>query len=232
MEEQRAETANNFANGNKAASDQFGMPVGSTDGAADISGATLPAGGSYGGAPRTGTRFCYSQVDRNRMVKRTSPMFLVTAGQTNLLLAEAVRRGWVAGGDAQADTYFKNGIRAHMDQMVTYDAGSAVSTANRDAYVAIEGTLNVSSLNASLAQIGYQYWVASFLHGPEAWANFRRTGYPALVANPFTGSEVPGNFINRIYYPPSETLVNKANYETAITAQGADDFKTKVWWAK
>ena len=214
--------------------DQYGMPIGSTDGTADVSGATLPPGGLYGtpAAPRTGTRFSYSQVDRNRMVKRTSPMFIVTAAQNNLLLAEAAIRTWVPGGNAQADTYLKNGIKAHMDQMVSYDAGSAVSAANRDAYVTAEGTLNVSSQAASLAQIGYQYWVASFLNGPEAWANFRRTGAPALAPNPFSGSAVPGAFISRLTYPPSETLVNTKNVTDAIATLGKDDLSTKVWWNK
>ncbi len=217
-----------------APADQYGMPIGSTDGSADVSGATLPAGGAYGtpAAPRTGSRFSYSQVDRNRMVKRTSPMFIVTAAQTNLLLAEAAVRTWVPGGNAQADTYFKNGIRAHMDQMVSYDAGSAVSAANRDAYVTAEGTLNVSSAAASIGQIGYQYWVASFFHGPEAWANFRRTGAPALTANPFSGSAVPGSFISRLTYPPSETLVNTKNVTDAISTLGGDALGTKVWWNK
>jgi preprotein translocase subunit SecD len=38
-----------------------------------------------------------------------------------------------------------------------------------------------------MAQIGYEYWVASFLNGPEAWANIRRTDFPVLTANPATG---------------------------------------------
>ena len=228
------QTANSFGNGSTAAANQFGVPIGSTDGAADISGALLPAGGSYGSpaAPRTGTRFCYSQVDRNRIVKRTSPMFLVTAGQSNLLLAEARVRGYITTGTASG--YFQAGIRAHMDQMVSYDPGCAVSGTNRDNYIAsAAGTLDESTTAASIAQIGYEYWVASFLHGPEAWANFRRTGAPALTPNPFSGSETPGGFINRLPYPNSEVLVNGSNVAAAIAGLGGpDDLNTKVWWNK
>ena len=230
------QTANSFGNGSKVAADQFGMPIGSTDGAADGTGALLPAGGSYGtpAAPRTGNRFSYSQLDRNRMVKRTSPLFLVTAGQTNLLLAEAAVRGWVAGGNAQADTYFKNGIKAHMDQMVSYDPGCAISAGNRDAYVATTaGALDVTTATASIAQIGYEYWIASFLNGPETWANFRRTGAPALTPNPFSGSATPGAFISRLTYPNSELLVNGQNVTSAIEGLGGPDaLTTKVWWNK
>ncbi|HMD83005.1 MAG TPA: SusD/RagB family nutrient-binding outer membrane lipoprotein, partial [Anaerolineales bacterium] len=119
------QTANSFANGDKTPLNQFGTPIGSTDGEADLSGALLPAGGSYGtpAAPRTGNRFSYSQVDRNRMVKRTSPLYLVTAAQTNLLLAEAAMRGFGGLTAADAPTFFSAGIRAHMEQMESYDPG-------------------------------------------------------------------------------------------------------------
>lgn len=226
------QTANNFANGSKVPSDQFGTPIGSTDGSADLSGALLPAGGLYGTppAPRTGTRFSYSQVDRNRMVKRTSPLFLVTAGQTNLLLAEAAMRGFAGLTAAQASTYFNDGIKAHMDQLESYDPGSKVAAADRDAYASgPEGTLSNGSLAAALPQIGYQYWVASFLHGPEAWASLRRIGYPALTPNPNSGSQVPGAFIERLTYPDAERLVNTSNVPVA---KEQDLLSLKVWWAQ
>ncbi len=230
------QTANNFGNGSKAAADQFGTPIGSTDGEADISGAKLPAGGLYGtpAAPRTGNRFSYSQVDRNRMVKRTSPLFIVTAAQTNLLLAEAAMRGFAGLTAGQASTYFNDGIKAHMDQMASYDPGCAISANARDTYVSgAEGTLLNGSLAAALPQIGYQYWVASFLNGSEAWGNFRRIGYPALAPNPFSGSQVPGAFIERLTYPDAEKLVNNENVTAAIsTLGGPDALTTKVWWAK
>ncbi len=150
-----------------APDNQYGLTMGSTDGEADISGATLPGGG---------TRYAYSQVDRNRMAKRTSPLFLVTAAQNNLLLAEARFRGWINTGTAVE--YFSKGIIAHMDQMASYDAASAVSAGARDTYVATRVPLFAGN---ELAQINYEYWIASFLNGPEAWANFRRSGYPVLA---------------------------------------------------
>jgi hypothetical protein len=230
------QTANAFANGTKVPTDQFGTPMGSTDATADVSGALLPPGGLYGSpaAPRTGNRFSYSQVDRNRMVKRTSPLFLVTAAQTNLLLAEAAMRGFGGLTSAQAPALFKEGIKAHMDQMESFDPGCKVAAADRDTYAdGAEGTLDNSSLAAALPQIGYQYWVASFLNGPETWANLRRIGYPALTANPFSGSQVPGAFIERLTYPDAEKLVNGENVTSAIgTLGGPDALSTKVWWAK
>jgi len=194
--------------------DQYGLPMGSTDGDADILGAGLPNGG---------TRYAFSQLDRNRMAKRTSPLFLVTAAQTNLLLAEARFRGWITTGSVQE--YFDEGIRQHMDQMKSFDPASAVDPADRDDYVTSREAMLAGN---ELEQINYEYWIASFLNGQEAWANFRRSGYPALAPNPFPGRDV--DWITRLTYPPTEILVNSTNVQAAIAEQGPDELDTKVWW--
>ena len=152
-------------------------------------------------------------------------MFLVTAAQSNLLLAEARFRGWISIGTA--DGYFSDGIKAHMDQMATYDALSTVAAGDRDTYAA---AMVASFSGNELTQINYEYWIASFLNGPEAWANFRRSGFPVLAVNPFPGRTV--DFITRLTYPPTEKLVNNENYQAAITSQGPDNLDTKVWWDK
>jgi hypothetical protein len=205
--------------GTTVAANQFGMPVGSDDATAQT--AAVAAG--------LGSRYAYSQVDRNRLAKRTSPVFIVTAAQNDLLLAEAAARGWITGGNAAASTYFTSGIKAHMDQMALYDAASTISASARDIY-ATANPLDVSTLNASLAQINYQYWIASFMDGSEAWANYRRSGYPVLAPNPYPGKSV--NFITRITYPPSEILVNSKNVQNAIASMGGDNLDTRVWWDK
>lgn len=168
----------------------------------------------------------FSQVDRTRMAKNTAPTFLVTAAQTQLLLAEAAQRGWVTA--ATAETYFNKGVRLHMEQLVSYDANSAVPAADIDAYL----KANPYVAATALEQINTQYWIASFLNGPEAFANFRRSGFPKLTPNPFPGKAIKGDFIKRLTYPNSEISVNNTNVKEAIGRQGADDLDTKVWWDK
>ena len=168
----------------------------------------------------------FTQVDRTRMVKMTAPSFLVTAAQTQLLLAEAAQRGWVTG--TTAETYYNRGVRLHMEQMALYDANSAVATADIDAYLKANSYVAATALE----QINTQYWVASFLNGPEAFANFRRSGFPKLTPNPFPGKSIKGNFINRLTYPNSEISANTVHVKEAIARQGADDLDTKVWWDK
>ena len=198
--------------------DQIGMPMGYDNG-------TIDARAAADGLAKF---YDYSQVDRRRMAKNTAPIFFVTAAQTQLLLAEASFRGWISSGNAAQ--YFADGIKAHMDQMATYDPGSAVAASDRDAYVANHPL----ETGRELEQINTQYWIASFLNGPEAFANFRRSGYPALAPNPYgqpNNPDVPeGTFIRRLTYPTSELSVNSANVNEAIDKQGPDVLSTRVWW--
>jgi len=168
----------------------------------------------------------FTQVDRTRMAKNTAPNFLVTAAQTQLLLAEAAQRGWVTGSTAEA--FFNKGVRLHMEQLAIFDANSAVAPAAITSYLAE----NPFKTATALEQINTQYWVASFLNGPEAFANFRRSGFPVLTPNPFPGKAIKGTFIRRLTYPNSEISVNSVNVKEAIGRQGADDLDTKVWWDK
>jgi len=199
---------------------QTGMPVGYDNGSI-VAKAQADGLASF---------YDYSQVDRRRMVKISSPVFLVTAAQTNLLLAEARFRGWITS--STADQYFSDGIKAHMDQMALYDPGCAVAAADRDNYVAA----NPLAAGNELEQINTQYWIASFLNGPEAFANFRRSGFPVLTPNPYgqpNNPDVPnGTFIRRLTYPTSELSVNTKNVNDAIARQGADKLSTRIWWDK
>jgi len=199
---------------------QIGMPMGYDNGTI-VARATADGLASF---------YDYSQADRRRITKVSAPVFFVTAAQTNLLLAEARFRGWITAGTAAQ--YFADGIRAHMDQMAAYDAGAAVPAADRDTYIAA----NPLGAGTELAQINTQYWIASFLNGPEAFANFRRSGFPVLTPNPYgqpTNPDVPnGTFIRRITYPTSELSVNSTNLNAAIAKLGPDKLSTRVWWDK
>ena len=206
--------------GTTNAADQIGMPMGYDNGTI-VAKATADGLASF---------YDYSQVDRRRMAKTTSPGFFVTAAQTQLLLAEASFRGWITTGTAAQ--YFSDGVKAHIDQLATYDAGAAVSATARDNFIAA----NPLTATTELEQINTQYWIASFLNGPETFANFRRSGFPLLTPNPYgqpTNPDVPnGTFIRRLTYPTSELSVNTTNVNTAIAAQGPDKLSTRVWWDK
>ena len=197
-------------------SKQIGMPMGKDNG-------TIVAAAAADGLA---SFYDYSQVDRRRLTKGTAPVFYVTASQNLLLLSEAAFRGWINTGTAKE--YYTAGIRAHMEQMASYDAAAAIAPA------AIQTYLDANPLDEAnaLQQINTQYWISSFLNGPEAWANFRRTGFPALTPNPYVGDIPAGTFINRLTYPVSEISANTVNVNEAIARQGPDKLDVKVWWDK
>jgi hypothetical protein len=205
----------NASKAKRDASLQIGMPLGfdnnSVRGAATADGLV--------------SFYDYSQVDRTRMAKIASPAIIVSYAQTQLLLAEAIVKGWASGS---AETAYKNAVKAHMQSLGSYDANSTVSDAAADEYIS-KITFNASK---ALEMINTEYWVTSFLNGPEAFANFRRSGFPALKKNPFPGPDIKGEFIRRLTYPNSEISVNSTNVQAAISRMGADNLDTKVWWDK
>ncbi|MEQ9439248.1 MAG: SusD/RagB family nutrient-binding outer membrane lipoprotein [Cyclobacteriaceae bacterium] len=167
----------------------------------------------------------FSQGNINTVLKVNAPEFHVTYAQTQLLLSEAAVRGWTSG---DAATLFSTGIRAHMEQMAIYDVNATIEESTIQAY------LDTHSLDMAraLEQINTQYWVASFLDGTEAWANFRRSEFPALSSNPYPGSEITEDFIRRMPYPDSEIITNQQNVTDAISRQGPDNLDTRIWWDK
>ena len=194
---------------------QVGMPMGHDNGS------IVPVAAGLGLA----SFYDFTQVDRRRVADRDAPMYFVTAAQTLLLLAEAKERGWITTATTAAE-FYNAGVSAHMEQMAEYDDGSAIAPEDIDAYLAAHP---YDPANA-MEQINTQYWVASLMNGPEAWANFRRTGYPDLAPNPFPGKDITGDFIRRLTYPNSEISVNSDNVNAAIDRMGADNLDTRVWW--
>lgn len=195
---------------------QQGMPYGYND-------ATISSEPNYPG--KIGAAWKYSQLNRKTLAKIDAPEFFITLSQTQLLLAEAAQRGWITG---EAVNYYNAGVKAHMGQMQQYDRSAFISEELQNAYL----DSNPFNPADALKQINTQYWISSFLNGSEAWANFRRSGFPQLEPNPYPGADpvVKGDFIHRLQYPAREISVNADNYKDAVARMGADNMATRVFW--
>ena len=196
--------------------DQQGMPFGYSE-------ATIANDPLYPG--KSGSAWKYSQLNRRTVAKIDAPEFFITYAQTELLLAEVAQRGWISGTVA---TLYEAGVRAHMDQMAQYDVTATIPGAAQDAYM----LANPFNAGTALQQINTQYWIASFQNGSEAWANFRRSGFPALAPNTYPSADpsVVGGFIHRLVYPVREKTVNTNNYNDAVSRMGADNLATRIFW--
>ena len=81
---------------------------------------------------------------------------------------------------------------------------------------------------SALQLIGEQKWLALYTDGHEAWANWRRTDFPALVRAPDATEdrEIP----RRRAYTQDEYDLNFTQVDAAVKRQGADLMSTKMWW--
>jgi hypothetical protein len=218
------------ANPNTNIAEQFGVPVG-------VLSDNLTVAKGYRGPKGSG--YDYSQLNVRVAASISAPTFWVTYAQTSLLLAEAAQRGWIAGESAAAKQYYEDGIKADMDHWAIYITATKstlpqVTAAEKTAYLALPGVAFDPA--KALEQINTQYWIASFENYTEAWANFRRSGYPALSRNAYNNDLMANGgdgFVHRFSYPDAELSRNKTNYQAAVTAIGGkDDLVTRVFWDK
>ena len=145
-----------------------------------------------------------------------APSYIYTSAQVLFSMAEAAQRGWMAGDVAQL---YNDAIKASLDQ---YGVGDEFDTFITNGEVAFDPA-------RAMEQIGNQKWVALFLNGYEAWAEWRRTGYPNLT--PAIAAQNPSRQIPvRQAYPVTERDLNETNYNEVVNRQGEDGLDTKVWW--
>jgi hypothetical protein len=211
----------NSLNPDTVLANQFGAPIGVTSD-------QILAGAPYRG-PR-GSGLNYSQYNVNIIAAPGVPEFWVTYAQTSLLLAEAAHRTWIPGGDAQAKIYYDNAIAADMASYSLYTGTTPISAGEIAAYIA---SPNVAyTPGEALKLINTQYWIVNIRNGTEAFANFRRTGFPALTPNPVPGALGSPGFARRLSYPDVEASSNTVNYQAAAAAIGGDKITSRVFWDK
>ncbi len=199
---------------------QFGAPVGV------ISTTLADPNGSYRGARKGGLN--YSQMNIWAVASPSAPEFWVTYAQTSLLLAEAAVRGWVSG---DAATYYEEGISADMEIYSLYPNTFPIPEEQISAYLSDPKVdySQVTTDEEALELINTQYWIVNLRNGTEAYANFRRTGYPDLEPNLFNNN-LNGGFPRRFSYPDAEGSSNAANYAEAASAMGGDNILSRVFW--
>jgi len=135
----------------------------------------------------------------SRYRKTTDPlvlMRLISACETNLILAEAAYRGWISGDPAQ---YYADGVRESLN---AWGVGSEF-----DDYI---GRVPYDGLESIIEQ----KWIASWTTAHEAWFDWRRTGLPDLKTGP--SAIRPVLPIRWYYHTNDEVEKNRVNAEAAI----------------
>jgi hypothetical protein len=184
-------------------------------------------------------------------IKVTSeqPGMIMSAAETFFLRAEAALRGWNAGGEARE--LYEQGILESFNQWGVSPGSYLTSTAvpadwvdplRADFNAAAVSTVSPAWDDADTQEVKFekiitQKWIAGFPEGMNAWAEWRRTGYPKLfpiLRNASTNNEIPTTLgVRRLTYTSSEKADNPDGYAKAVQLLGGPDSgATRIFWDK
>ncbi len=143
----------------------------------------------------------------------TAPAVFMDYAEVQFLLAEAYERGMLSG---DAATAYDAGVTASMEYWGFNDDDGAITD-----YLAA----NPYDSGNWKAVLGMQKWLAYYMNGPQAWAEWRRLGEPQLT--------IPAAAVNdvipvRLPYPISEQTRNESSLN-AVTSN-PNDLSTRLWW--
>ncbi|WP_316745968.1 SusD/RagB family nutrient-binding outer membrane lipoprotein [Pedobacter gandavensis] len=162
------------------------------------------------------------------LIKKNGPTFVLTYGESELLLADAAQRFGVGGSAAD---HYRKGVVASITYLQQYDPAAVITETVANAYA------DAHPYNAAngLEMINTQYWALNNtkLDFYESWANWRRTGFPVLTPVVYPGNATNGTIPRRFPYPVAEAASNATNYNAAIAGiPGGDLLTSRVWWDK
>lgn len=153
------------------------------------------------------------------------PVYALTYSDVCFYKAEAALLGWGLNS-ADAYTYFVDGVKA---AMAIQPYNLTTLPANYE-----QNVLSFTGLNdqQKMEKIATQKWISLFGRNMEAFAEWRRTGYPTLTPGPNPGSTnslIP----RRAIYSSDEAALNETHFNEAVSRMSnGDSFLSKVWWDK
>lgn len=168
----------------------------------------------------------------NAFLKGNAPGILMSYAEVQLLLAEAKTRWGAEITGSSAETHYKNGITGAMNLLSLYEI-TPVPAADITTY--INAHPFPADTEDALKVINEQLWVLHFNNPPEAYSNWRRSGYPLLQPSVAYGAiTVESQTIpRRLNYPMAEASYNTKAFNDAIALMGgSDNWNAKVWWDK
>ena len=172
----------------------------------------------------------YSNVSSNtpssdKFYNGTTEYMIFSYAESRFLLAEAAWRGWASAGSAKE--HYEEGIKASMDYL-------KITPEQYSGYMNGGDVPFSTDKEKQLEQIITQKYIAIFPNGHEAWAEFRRTGYPKYlkpVAHPEAGSVPEGQFIKKIQYVNDEYDYNPSHVnDPNLNGGQGDGVNVRVWW--
>lgn len=169
-----------------------------------------------------GNNATWARILRGDLRVESSPIYLITASQIYLAMAEAADRGWISASGL--NTYYTTGITLSYQQWGLSAPAASYFTQSGVALSAAAGTA------ANLKNIATQRYLATYPDGMQGWNEWRRTGYPVLTPAPAasnTGGQIPRRYV----YGTTEYSSNPDNTKAAAALiPGGDTQDSRIWW--
>jgi hypothetical protein len=164
----------------------------------------------------------------NFLIANNAPYMHLTYAEVEFLLAEACFR-WNLNLKGDYRAHYNKGIEAACQHLALFPDGPVITGEQITKFQ----TDNKLALGHEIAMINTQLWTALLLNGPEAYANWRRTGFPKLEPGYNPTYSTIKTIPRRFEYPLTEKEQNSINYNEAIKPMGGkDDWTKRVWWDK
>lgn len=181
----------------------------------------------------------YSLLNKRYLQQEAcEPLRVVSFAEQQLILAEAVLKGWITG---DAKTYYESGVKAALTDVMTQATASyahdmPITAAYIAGYFTGEAAFKATS-SEQLKQIWIQRYILQFMQDAEtSFFEYRRNKYPEFPVNPATSlNENNKNGIPmRWLYPAAEANYNRENLEEALNRQydGYDEINKIMWILK
>jgi hypothetical protein len=168
----------------------------------------------------------FSQINQ-KLLQDDDPYLLMHYAEAEFLQAEAAERGIGDVPAASAQAHYEAGVKAAMQMYTPFDATLVVSDAAVTNYLAARPYPAAGTLDQKLEAIGTQLWISKFFNWWEAWSDWRRTGFPALIPTNYPGNVTNGTIPRKLRIPSHEVASNP-NYASGATMP--DEPTTRVWW--
>ena len=176
---------------------------------------------------------------------RNAGMPLMLAAESYFLQAEGRMRGYITAG-LSVEELFDAGIEASFRYLYKNSSGVVASnplglvdpTADATTYQNANAASFLANIDLATSDeqrleaiITQKYIALNFIHGHEAWAEFRRTGYPRIVigsnvpsqnfASTLSTATTPDELPGRLLYPSTEFQLNPENVPQGVTVFGS-----------
>lgn len=203
---------------------------------------TTPRGGDYLGLP-----YGLKSSDMNSAIRNVSPSWLaappvILNSNFSVPLMTYAELCFIMSEYNNFDkTWYEKGIDASLKHWSVIN-GAELDQATINSYIA---SVN-SVVNAET--VATQKYIHLYMQGTEAWAEYRRTGYPKTLLKPGENSynkagtiikfnplsETKGDLPGRVKYPTNESSLNPDGFNKAVAklTDGTNNYYSKMYWDK